>query len=178
MALVCQKHATFPDDIAALTERNAVEVRNSLFGRDADALTQQIRAILKEKHAAPSRKVVAAILGSFALFIFGFFGLYPSGRALLPWGAPSNGAGQRHSLYLIYSSFKSRSIIHEFKRVKNRSPHLNPALRTHRILCRQNQTYHPPIKRVKNRSPHLNPALRTHRFFAAKTRRIIRQSNG
>jgi tetratricopeptide (TPR) repeat protein len=88
------KARDLPDDIVALTERNAVEVRNSLFGRDADALTQQIRAILKEKQAAPSRKVVAVILGSIALFIFGFFGLYPPGRALLPWVLPPTAPGK------------------------------------------------------------------------------------
>ena len=48
------KRGELPDDIAPLTRRQAVEVRNSNFRRDADDLTQKISGILREKRSPPS----------------------------------------------------------------------------------------------------------------------------
>jgi TPR repeat protein len=79
------KTTELPEDIAALARRQAVEVRNSYFRRDADGLSQRIREILKQKRSTPSRVVFAAILGSVALFIFGAIGLYQTGIVSLPW---------------------------------------------------------------------------------------------
>src|SRR6516165_8789058 len=60
------KARELPDDIAPLTRRQAVEVRNSQFGRDADSLTRKIREVLKGKRSAPVREVFAAVLGAAA----------------------------------------------------------------------------------------------------------------
>jgi TPR repeat protein len=79
------KARELPDDLAPLTRRQAVEVRNSQFGRDAVNLTQQIRAILKEKRPAPSRAVLAGILGAAVLLVFGLLGLYWAKIAPVPW---------------------------------------------------------------------------------------------
>jgi hypothetical protein len=79
------KARELPDDLAPLTRRQAVELRNSQFGRDADALTQQIRAILRGKCPAPGRLVLASILGTVALLIVGSVGLYRAGIVSLPW---------------------------------------------------------------------------------------------
>jgi TPR repeat protein len=79
------KARELPDDLAPLTRRQAVELRNSQFGRDADALTQQIRAILREKHPEPSHLVVASILGGVALLVVGSVGLYRAGIVSVPW---------------------------------------------------------------------------------------------
>ena len=79
------KATELPEDIATLARRQAVELRNSYFRRDADGLTQRIREILKQKRSTPSRVVFAAILVSAALLIFGAIGLYQTGMVSLPW---------------------------------------------------------------------------------------------
>jgi tetratricopeptide (TPR) repeat protein len=78
------KARELPDSIALLTRRQAVEVRNSQFGRDADSLTQKIREVLKGKRSAPVRAVFAAVLGAAALLMFVAIGLYHSGILSLP----------------------------------------------------------------------------------------------
>jgi uncharacterized protein len=82
-----------PDDIAPLIRRQYVEVRNSHFGRDADALTQEIRKILKEKRSALS-PVLLTTIGTVALLMFGSIGTYYLARKVSwPWiysGTPSS----------------------------------------------------------------------------------------
>jgi TIR domain/Sel1 repeat len=79
------KRAELPEDIASLTRRQAVEVRNSNFRRDADDLTQKINGILKEKRTALSAAVLAAIVGAIAFLVFGSIGIYQAGMISLPW---------------------------------------------------------------------------------------------
>jgi tetratricopeptide (TPR) repeat protein len=78
------KDHELPNDIAPLTRRQAVEVRNSHFRRDADELTQKIGGLLKEQRSAPSRAVLAAVVGAAALLMFGTIGLYQAGIVSLP----------------------------------------------------------------------------------------------
>jgi TPR repeat protein len=61
-----------PDEIAALTRRHAVEVRNSYFRRDTDGL---IREIQKHVRSASSRAVFAALGLAITILIFGAISL-------------------------------------------------------------------------------------------------------
>jgi tetratricopeptide (TPR) repeat protein len=74
------KARELPDDIASLAERQAVEVDNSQFGRDAYSLEQKIRGILKEQRSAPIRAAFAAGAVVVALFVFGLNGIYQLSR--------------------------------------------------------------------------------------------------
>jgi hypothetical protein len=56
-----------PDSIKPLVRRNAVEVRNSQFGRDAETLVAKMREALGEEQAGPGRWRVRAIAGATAL---------------------------------------------------------------------------------------------------------------
>ena len=73
-----------PEDIAALTRRNAVEVRSSHFRRDADDLTHKISEIFKEKDPG-SRRVVLLTIGGLLALMFGGVGIYKAGMVPLAW---------------------------------------------------------------------------------------------
>jgi TIR domain len=73
-----------PGDVAALTRRNAVEVRSSHFRRDADELTQKISEVLKEKGSA-HRRLVLPIIGVLLALMFGWVGIYQAQKGSLPW---------------------------------------------------------------------------------------------
>jgi TIR domain/Sel1 repeat len=79
------KDRELPNDIAPLTRRQAVEVRNSHFRQDADELTRKIRGLLKRRRFALSRAVLGAIVGAVALLAFGSIGIYQAGMISVPW---------------------------------------------------------------------------------------------
>ena len=79
------KARELPDEIAPFTRRQAAEVRNSHFRRDADELTHKIEAILKAKRSAPSRVVLAVVGGTIAILVFGTIGLHQVGMLSLLW---------------------------------------------------------------------------------------------
>ena len=66
------KASELPDPIKPLVRRNAVEMRNAQFGRDAEALIEKIRKALNAGSAAPrpwrKKVVVAAALAVLLLF--------------------------------------------------------------------------------------------------------------
>jgi invasion protein IalB len=84
-----------PEHLRPLVRRNAVEVRNAQFGRDAEALAAKIREGLKRGGAGQGRWV-AATASLLVLLLAGWIGLYQSGVAVwIPWtsgAAPSGGA--------------------------------------------------------------------------------------
>ena len=66
-----------PDPIKPLVRRNAVEVRNAQFGRDAETLIAKMREALGEEAAGPSRWRARAIAGAAAVavvFLVGWIG--------------------------------------------------------------------------------------------------------
>jgi hypothetical protein len=66
-----------PDTIKPLVRRNAVEVRNAQFGRDAETLVARMREALGEEVAGPGRWRVRAIAGAAAVavvFLVGWIG--------------------------------------------------------------------------------------------------------
>jgi hypothetical protein len=79
------KARELPNDIAALTRRHAVEVRNSHFRRDADGLTEQIRDVLKLKRTTSGRRFIAPAFAVIALVMLGLIGAYEKGMVSLPW---------------------------------------------------------------------------------------------
>jgi hypothetical protein len=90
-----------PDSVKPLVRRNAVEVRNTHFGRDAEALINKVREALKDAPGAPRRLPLVAsaaarlmapgrwrmVAGSAtALLLVGWIGLYQMGVPVwLPW---------------------------------------------------------------------------------------------
>ena len=59
-----------PDPIKLLVRRNAVEVRNTQFGRDADALIEKIRSAFDSDSVEPrSRRVMAVVLAGAAVAV-------------------------------------------------------------------------------------------------------------
>jgi cytochrome c-type biogenesis protein CcmH/NrfG len=78
-----------PDSIKPLARRNAVEVRNTNFGRDVEALTNKVRKALKSARpvTAAARRLASATLagltvGAAALFLVEG---YRMGPVWLPW---------------------------------------------------------------------------------------------
>jgi tetratricopeptide (TPR) repeat protein len=83
-----------PDSVKPLVRRNAVEVRNTHFGRDAEALTSQVGEALKGARpvtrqwpfmaTAAARLMVAG--SAMALLLVGWIGLYQMGAPVwVPW---------------------------------------------------------------------------------------------
>src|ERR1043166_5731565 len=74
-----------PEHLKPLVRRNAVEVRNAQFGRDAEALAAKIREGLKGRRPGQGRRVAAAA-SLFALLLGGWIGLYQLGvQVWTPW---------------------------------------------------------------------------------------------
>ena len=63
------KASELPDPIKPLARRNAVEIRNAQFGRDAEALIEKIREALNRGSAAPRRWRGKAVVGAAALAV-------------------------------------------------------------------------------------------------------------
>jgi invasion protein IalB len=88
------KAGEVPERLRPLVRRNAVEVRNSQFGRDAQVLAAKIREGLKRGRAGQGRWVAAAA-SLVALLLAGWIGLYQLGVPVwIPWAsgaAQSNG---------------------------------------------------------------------------------------
>jgi hypothetical protein len=90
-----------PDSIKPLVRRNAVEVRNTNFGRDAEALANKVREALKDAPTVPRRWPLVASAsarlmapgrwrmvagGATALLLAGWIGLYQMGVPVwVPW---------------------------------------------------------------------------------------------
>jgi tetratricopeptide (TPR) repeat protein len=83
-----------PDSIKPLVRRNAVEVRNTQFGRDAEMLTNKVREALTVARSATgpwpfmasaaARLIVAG--SAIALLLVGWLGLYQMGMPVwVPW---------------------------------------------------------------------------------------------
>jgi len=73
------KASELPDPIKPLVRRNAVELRNSQFGRDAEALIEKIRGALGEEAARLGQWRVRAIVGAAAVavvFLVGWIGYH------------------------------------------------------------------------------------------------------
>src|SRR5262249_37518330 len=71
-----------PDPVKALVRRNAVEVRNAQFGRDAEALIAKIKEAGSDKPIAVNRwRATAAAVA--ALLLIGWIAVFVTGR--LPW---------------------------------------------------------------------------------------------
>ena len=60
-----------PDSLKPLVRRNAVEMRNTQFGRDADALTKKVREALGSRRAKPGRWIMVA--GAVAALLLAFW---------------------------------------------------------------------------------------------------------
>src|SRR5262249_37539770 len=78
-----------PDSVKPLVRRNAVEVRNTHFGRDAEALTQKVREVLTVARPVTGRwrfLTSAAAVAGMALLLLGWIGLYQVGVPVwVPW---------------------------------------------------------------------------------------------
>jgi hypothetical protein len=95
------KAEKLPDSVKPLVRRNAVEVRNTHFGRDAEALTQKVREALESGQPVTRRWAflanAAALLlapgrwhlvagSATALLLVGWIGLYQIGVPVwVPW---------------------------------------------------------------------------------------------
>ena len=76
-----------PDSLKALARRNAVEVRNTQFGRDVGVLSRKIRDALKAGPASDLRIFAAA--GTVMLLLAGWVGLFEMGVPVwVPFAAP------------------------------------------------------------------------------------------
>jgi formylglycine-generating enzyme required for sulfatase activity len=88
------KADSLPDPIKPLVRRNAVEVRNTNFGRDADALIDKVREALKSPRpgmgqSAAAKLTALAAGGAAALLFVGWMALYYLGvPTWLPWTQP------------------------------------------------------------------------------------------
>jgi TRAP-type mannitol/chloroaromatic compound transport system substrate-binding protein len=78
-----------PDSVKPLVRRNAVEIRNTQFGRDAEALVEKIREALSDKPARVDRWRAGAVAGAAAaLLLVGWIRLYGTAIPVsLPWAA-------------------------------------------------------------------------------------------
>lgn len=65
------KAAQLPEQLKPLVRRNAVEVRNSQFGRDADALTEKVREAIKRPQRAIGLRLGLAALAAVVLVAAG-----------------------------------------------------------------------------------------------------------
>jgi hypothetical protein len=96
-----------PDSIKPLVRRNAVEVRNTNFGRDAEALVTKVREALKSARLMTTRRPFMASSGPWlmvprrwrmvgsatALLLVGWIGLYSFGAPVwVPWQPGPPGA--------------------------------------------------------------------------------------
>jgi formylglycine-generating enzyme required for sulfatase activity len=78
------KASDLPAPLMPLVRRNAVEVRNAQFGRDAEALVEKIRLAFKGGRAVPRRWLAAASV--VVLLLAGWVGLSQMGVPVwLPW---------------------------------------------------------------------------------------------
>ena len=74
-----------PNSLRALAGRDAVEIRNDQFGRDADALIENLRHRLRGKPTKPDPRILAAA-SMVALLLAGWIGLHQMGLpAWAPW---------------------------------------------------------------------------------------------
>jgi len=79
-----------PDDLKSLVRRNAIEVRNTQFGRDADALADNILEERKPGAAWTGRWIaLGAGAGAALLLLAGWVGLHALGVAV-PWPGSSS----------------------------------------------------------------------------------------
>jgi formylglycine-generating enzyme required for sulfatase activity len=79
------KASDLPAPLTPLLRRNAVEVRNAQFGRDAEALVEKIRAAIKGVRVAP-RWWPAAAASVVVLLLAGWIGLHQMGVPIwAPW---------------------------------------------------------------------------------------------
>jgi formylglycine-generating enzyme len=90
-----------PEPLKPLVRRNAVEVRNTQFGRDAEGLVEKIRETLRAGKARSYWGVVAGIVA--LLFLAGgsvlFQGAPPRVQTTLPVSSPrANGASATHEV--------------------------------------------------------------------------------
>jgi formylglycine-generating enzyme required for sulfatase activity len=80
-----------PDSVKPIARRNAVEVRNTNFGRDADALVDKVREALESSRPGTTRIAAARLIalvagGATALLLVGWIGLYHMGVPVwVPW---------------------------------------------------------------------------------------------
>jgi tetratricopeptide (TPR) repeat protein len=83
-----------PDPIKPLVRRNAVEVRNINFGRDAEALIGKVREALNDKPVRIGRwRAAAGVV--VALLFLGWIGLFATGVPVsLPWAVQPDTAEQ------------------------------------------------------------------------------------
>src|SRR5262245_60228462 len=80
------KAEKLPDSVKPLVRRNAVEVRNTHFGRDAEALTQKVREALTIARRRWRFLTSAAAVAGMALLLVGWIGLYQMGVPVwVPW---------------------------------------------------------------------------------------------
>ena len=88
-----------PHAIKSLIRRNAVEVRNTNFGRDADALIDKVREALRSPGPGTGRTARLAALGlgsATALLLVAWTGLYHIGAPVwVPWAHPDGGEARR-----------------------------------------------------------------------------------
>src|SRR5262249_8347676 len=77
-----------PDDLKPLVRRNAIEVRNAQFGRDADALADNILGDRKPSRAGTGRWIaLGAGAATLLLLLASWVGLHQFGVAV-PWPWP------------------------------------------------------------------------------------------
>lgn len=75
-----------PENLKALHRRNAVEVRNTHFGRDADALVHRIRESLSHKQPKRYRRLAIAGVAGVVALVLVLAGLHQSGAPVwVPW---------------------------------------------------------------------------------------------
>jgi hypothetical protein len=87
-----------PDPLKPLARRQALELRNAQFGRDADALIEKIRAAYHGEQAIPWRWPVVTA-GVVALLVAGWIALHQIGMPVWPWtsGTASGPARERQT---------------------------------------------------------------------------------
>jgi TIR domain len=78
------KAERLPDSVKPLVRRNAVELRNAHFGRDAEALTEKIKEALSDKPVRVGgwRAAAGVVV---ALLLLGWIGLFATMPISLPW---------------------------------------------------------------------------------------------
>jgi TIR domain len=97
-----------PDSVKPLVRRNAVEVRNTRFGRDTEALTEKIKEALSDKPVRVGgwRAAAGVVV---ALLFLGWIGLFATMPISLPWAVQPDTRQQAEKERLVAAKRKAKA---------------------------------------------------------------------